>query len=91
MAVKYMNVKVCYWSRRDESGITYHETLFYSKEASGWHCWAYTDDNKKFLDWMHQNMKHDYDATPRFNSGDPMITVKITNAEDASLFKLMFI
>lgn len=54
----------------------------------GWHCWSYVQDVDSFLYWMKENMKGRYDATPRFNSGDLMITVYIKEAEDATLFKL---
>jgi hypothetical protein len=86
-----MKIKVCYWDYSDGYGRHNIDPLFFCEEDKGWSCWVYTDDNYEFLDWMSSNMKYEYSAVPRYNSGDPMLTVKITNAEDASLFKLMFV
>jgi hypothetical protein len=33
-------------------------------------------------------MKGEYDCTPRFNSGNPMVQVHIKSDEDAAFFKL---
>ncbi len=71
---------------RKESG----PTKEFRKEYVGWHCWVYPEDNQKFSNWMKENMQGKYDCTYRFNSGDPMWTVFIENAEDATLFKIMF-
>lgn len=57
-------------------------------EIIGWHCWVYSSSNFNFEEWMENNMKGVYDCTFRFNSGNPMHTVHITNDEDATLFKL---
>ena len=60
----------------------------FDKDRVGWHCWAYPSNRQNFEDWMKQNMIKEYDCTFRFNSGDPMFTLTITDAEDAALFKL---
>lgn len=54
----------------------------------GWYCWSYVQDTDSFLYWMKENMKSRYDATPRFNSGDPVVSVYISDDEDATIFKL---
>lgn len=63
-------------------------TKFFNEEIVGWHCWVYPSNDVDFEGWMKQNMKGDYDCTFRFNSGNPMFTVLITDDEDATLFKL---
>jgi hypothetical protein len=60
------------------------------KECVGWHCWVYTDNDREFCNWMHENMQGKYEAIQRFNSGDPMVTVRITDSADAAVFKLKF-
>lgn len=55
----------------------------------GWHCWVYPNDNHEFLTWMEENCPT-ADCTPRFNSGDPMITVHIKDKEEAAYFMLNF-
>lgn len=55
----------------------------------GWHCWVYCDDHHEFLHWMETNCPT-ADCTPRFNSGNPMVTVFITNKNEAAYFKLNF-
>ena len=54
----------------------------------GWSCWAYPDDHYEFEQWMKENMTGHYSCTRRFNSGNPMNTVHISNDEDATVFKL---
>jgi hypothetical protein len=61
----------------------------FSKEVMGWHCWVYCDDHQEFLEWMENNCPT-ADCTPRFNSGDPMITVHITSKDEAAYFMLNF-
>ncbi len=61
----------------------------YRKEIVGWHCWAYCNDHHEFLDWMAEHCPK-ADCTPRFNSGDPMITVHITDKNEAAYFMLNF-
>ena len=60
------------------------------KEYVGWHCWVYTENHREFCEWMHKNMQGKFEAIPRFNSGSPMITVRITDNADAAVFKLKF-
>lgn len=61
----------------------------YREELVGWHCWVYCNDHEVFLAWMEEHCPT-ADCTPRFNSGDPMITVHITNKEEAAYFMLNF-
>ena len=63
----------------------------FHEDLVGWHCWAYADDRIEFENWMQRNMKGDYEAIHRFNSGDPMFTVFIQDEEDAALFKLTWL
>jgi len=60
----------------------------FREEIKGWHCWVYPSNDIDFENWMKENMKGEYDCTFRFNSGNPMFTVLITDDEDATLFKL---
>jgi len=55
----------------------------------GWFCWAYPSDDREFEKWMKANCPT-ADWTHRFNSGDPMYTVLITNNEEATSFKLQW-
>jgi hypothetical protein len=55
----------------------------------GWHCWAYCNDHHEFVRWMEEHCPT-ADCTPRFNSGDPMITVHITDKDEAAYFMLNF-
>jgi hypothetical protein len=56
----------------------------------GWTCWVYPEDNHEFEIWM-TRMCPTADFTPRFNSGDPMWTVNISNDKEAVLFQLKWI
>jgi hypothetical protein len=53
----------------------------------GWSCWVYPEDNQEFEIWM-TRMCPTADFTPRFNSGDPMWTVNITDDKEATVFQL---
>jgi hypothetical protein len=61
----------------------------YRMEVVGWHCWVYCNNHHEFLNWMKEHCP-EADCTPRFNSGDPMITVHITNKDEAAYFMLNF-
>jgi hypothetical protein len=56
----------------------------------GWYCWVYTDDTTGFHEWMGNNCPT-ADYTHRFNSGDPMTTVFITDDKEAALFILRWL
>jgi hypothetical protein len=94
-----MKVDVYHWRYDDGWAIDeFADTIQYSAVAKGyfdeqirgWHCRVYTDDDREFKKWMLQNMKGKYDATSRFNSGNPMITVWIESNEDATMFKMVW-
>ena len=53
----------------------------------GWYCWAYPTNYDKFEQWMAENCPN-ADRTPRFNSGDPMWTVYISDESEAAIFQL---
>ena len=60
----------------------------------GWTCWAYpysddamSKDFDEFERWLDENCPS-ANYTRRFNSGDPMVTIRITNQADAALFML---
>ena len=61
----------------------------FREEIVGWHCWVYCDDHHEFIDWMEEHCPG-ADCTARFNSGNPMVTVNITNKDEAAYFMLNF-
>jgi hypothetical protein len=56
----------------------------------GWTCWVYPEDDHEFEDWMHR-MCPTAECTRRFNSGDPMTTVNISDDKEAMLFQLRWL
>ena len=56
----------------------------------GWTCWVYPQDNREFEDWMSKNCPT-ADCAHRFNSGDPMYTVKIKDDKEATVFQLKWL
>jgi hypothetical protein len=58
-------------------------------ELVGWHCCVYTNDYDGFFLWMEKHCPR-AECISRFNSGDPMITVHISDQEEAAYFKLHF-
>ena len=61
----------------------------FAQEIVGWHCWVYVFDHSAFIRWMETTCPT-ADCIHRFNSGDPMITVHITDATEAMIFALKF-
>ena len=55
-----------------------------------WTCWVYPDDDLLFEQWMITHCPT-ADFTHRFNGGNPMWTVTITDDGEASLFTLKFL
>jgi hypothetical protein len=53
----------------------------------GWTCWVFPADNKEFEEWMESNCPG-ADCTYRFNSGNPMYTVRLTDEVEAMIFKM---
>ncbi len=83
-----MKVSVHHW--RYEDGITpvnpgnqFGEMV----PPRGWYCWAYPDNNHEFEQWMADNCPT-ADCTHRFNSGDPMYTVYISDESECFIFKI---
>jgi hypothetical protein len=76
-------------------------TKEFREDLVGWHCWVYVypeqgitstpNIEEAFLAWMDTNMKGRFEADWRFNSGDPVYTIHITDEEDATLFKLRWL
>lgn len=56
----------------------------------GWYCWVYPEDNQQFELWMYEHCPTS-DTGHRFNSGDPMYTVYITDDKEATLFMLRWL
>ena len=80
-----MNVVVHYWAYHDIDRANLADCA-----RPGWGCWAYPSDRRAFEHWMETNCPL-AECTPRFNSGDPMYTIHITNEEEATLFKLQWV
>lgn len=55
-----------------------------------WTCWVFPDNNHEFESWMATNCPG-ADVTFRFNSGNPMYTVTITDDQEAMLFQLKWV
>jgi hypothetical protein len=82
------NTVVHHWRFNDgvtpiNPGNQFGETIL----PRSWTCWVYPEDNHEFEIWM-TRMCPTADFTPRFNSGDPMWTVDITDDKEATLFQL---
>jgi hypothetical protein len=58
-------------------------------ETVGWFCWVYPADDVEFETWMAVHCPT-ADYTHRFNSGNPMYTVHITDEAECMLFKLKY-
>jgi hypothetical protein len=56
----------------------------------GWYCWVYAEDDVAFADWMAENCPSSA-CIHRFNSGNPMWTVYITDEREATLFTLRWL
>lgn len=53
----------------------------------GWTCWVYPNDDREFEKWMDANCPT-ADYAHRFNGGDPMYTVNISDDKEALIFQL---
>ena len=86
-----MKVRVHHW--RFEDGKTSPNAghpikeLILDPPPRGWYCWVYPEDDVKFEEWM-SRMCPTADCTRRFNSGDPMTTVYISEDSEATAFQL---
>ena len=67
-----------------------YPTGFRPGAPRGWYCWVYPEDDGQFTDWMMVNCPT-ADVTHRFNSGNPMFTVHITDDQEATLFCLRWL
>lgn len=85
---------ISYWKKEDGEPEWVGKSKIYpdgyrTGAPKGWYCWVYSDRTYDFVDWMKRHCPSG-DATPRFNSGDPMITVFIPNDKEAAMFALAF-
>lgn len=86
-----MKVRVHHW--RFEDGKTSPNAghpikeLILDPPPRGWYCWVYLNDDQEFEEWM-SRMCPTADCTRRFNSGDPMTTVYISEDSEATAFQL---
>jgi hypothetical protein len=55
----------------------------------GWYCWVFPQDNDDFIGWMNTYCPT-ADRTFRFNSGNPMHSVYISDDAEAVLFSLKY-
>jgi hypothetical protein len=86
-----MNVTVNHWRYEDGTTIPNPGSRFQLDPIPrGWYCWAYTDNNKEFEEWM-KRMCPTTACIPRFNSGDPMYTIYMTDDSEATIFKLTWV
>jgi len=56
----------------------------------GWSCWVYPENDKEFVSWMTENCPSS-EVIYRYNSGDPMYTVSITEPDEATMFALQWL
>jgi len=61
--------------------------LIHDPPPRGWYCWMYPGNDEEFRTWMAQCCPT-AEVIHRFNSGDPMWTVYISDENEAMLFKL---
>lgn len=89
-----MAVKVNHWRHETGEPEFVGESIVYptgyrESPPRGWYCWAYPDNDYEFEQWMKINCPKS-SWQHRFNSGDPMYTVQISDAEEATSFKLQW-
>jgi hypothetical protein len=65
------------------------EGLYIWDIPTGWYCQVYTDQDSDFVKWM--DTCQSAECTWRFNSGNPMYTVYISDEQDANAFKLKWL
>jgi hypothetical protein len=80
-------MRILYWHYDDGKSISFYDEI--DETSIGWHCWVFTDksEHQYFLNWLQLHIRKGYDAQHRFNSGDPMTTLKITDNDEALKFK----
>ena len=88
-----MNVYVVYWRFESGEPKPVPESLrklytsgYQEVPPRGWYCWAYPSDDREFEQWMSKHCPT-AEITHRFNSGDPMYTVMITDDQQAEIFE----
>ena len=88
--MRHSKTSVHHWRFNDgvtpiNPGNPYGETIL----PLGWTCWVYPKDDSEFEKWM-TRMCPTAEICHRFNSGDPMWTVLITDEKEATMFTLMW-
>ena len=82
-----MKVTVHYWEFHNGVDPINPGSQWPSVPPRSWTCWVYPADDQEFEDWMAVHCPT-ADYSHRFNSGDPMYTVSITDDNECMLFKL---
>mgnify|MGYP000641473636 CR=1 FL=1 len=84
--------KIYYWEFESGEPVKVPKSIVYPDgiqpgNPRGWHCWAFPSNDREFTGWMEQHCPGAEFAW-RFNGGNPMYTVRITDAEEATAFQL---
>lgn len=82
-----MKTKVNHWTFHNGVDPVNPGSHFPMVPERSWTCWVYPENDADFETWMEINCPT-ADCTHRFNSGDPMYTVCITDDAEAMLFAL---
>lgn len=87
-----MRVNVYNWRFEDGNTIPNPDSQWpLPPPARGWYCWAYTDTYRQFEKWLKDSMQKDYDLSYRWNSGAPMISIFLSDDQDAAVFSLRWL
>lgn len=81
---------VCYWAFNNGIDPINSNSRYPMVPPRSWTCWVYPENDRDFESWMKMNCPT-AEYTHRFNSGDPMYTVNITNDGEAALFTLRWL
>ena len=88
--VKMRKTTVNHWRFEDGNTCPNPGSMWESPPPRGWYCWVYPEDDFEFEEWM-SRMCPTADCARRFNSGDPMTTVFISDDSEATLFQLKWL
>ena len=82
-----IKVSVHYWRFCDGE---IRDNPIMEHQPRGWYCWAYTRGHEDFEEWINRfcpTARH----TRRFNNGNPMHTVYISDDQEATVFGLKWL